>query len=51
MGLPRVTGEDLCVIYILQNSTRFLSSWNGTVGKVLLGKADSKATKGFEIYQ
>ena len=51
MGLPRVTGEDLCVINILQNSPRFLSSWNGTVGKVLQGKADSKATKGFESYQ
>ena len=51
MGLPRATDEDLCVINILQNSTCFLSSWHGNVGKVLLRKTDSKATKGFVSYQ
>ena len=51
MGVPRVVGEHVWVINVLQNSKRFLSSWLGIVGKVLLRKADSKATKRFVSYQ
>ena len=47
MDLSRATSENVCVISILQNKTRFLSSWHEKVGKVLERKANSKATERF----
>ena len=47
IGFPRAASEDVCVTNILQNSERFLSSWHVILGKILLRKADSKATKCF----
>ena len=49
MDLLRVTGKNVCVINILQNSRCFLLSLHEK--NVLWKKADSKATKYFVSYQ
>ena len=42
--VPRATGENVCVINILQNKTSFLCFVDEKVGKVLQTKVDTKAS-------